>query len=117
MTRPSVTLSTDLFSLQCLLFKYTEDFSQWKNKKGIYCYCRLDYNENNQPYLSIIYIGCTVNFKNIKYYCSQLIRSHQPSHICFYESDGSVDLRELVAELNDFYKPLALTDEALNVNV
>lgn len=112
--RPSVSLSNGIFSLSCLLFKASEDLSNWKRKSGIYVYTRLEEGApseiegNEQPYLKIIYIGCTLDFSHIKYTAGTAITRHEPTHICFYQNTDESGMKHIAESLIDFYKPLAM---------
>jgi len=114
--RPTVSLSNGIFSIPCLLFKASEDLSDWSEKNGIYAYARLEQNDEHgfdkeaTPYLKIVYIGCTLDFSNIKYTSGTAITRHKPTHICFYQNRDGSDMKEVAESLIDFYKPLAMVE-------
>jgi len=102
--RPEVDFSNGHFSIPFLLFKMSEDLSDWESKSGVFVFTSLKQTGDN-PYLKIIYVGCTLNFSNVKYYLTESVNEHEPTHICFYPCADKPNPRKIADSLIEHYKP------------
>lgn len=105
--RPEVNFSNGHFSIPFLLFKMAEDLSDWEDKSGVFVFTSLD-QSGDKPFLNIIYIGCTLNFRNVKYYLTESVKKQDPTHICFYPCADTPNPRKIADSLIEYYKPTIL---------
>ncbi|MFT6389514.1 MAG: hypothetical protein ACJAUP_002907 [Cellvibrionaceae bacterium] len=114
--RPEIALYDGIYSMQCLLFTVSENLSEWQNKSGIYVYTRLErygggcnVSGDDEYQLKIIYIGCTIDFSNIKYTIGSAVRACKPTHICFYQNSDA-DMKNIAQPMITHYQPLVMND-------